>query len=209
MSSREHWDTVYTTKGADHVSWFRPHLDRSLAFLEAANVSRAGGVIDVGGGASTFVDDLLDRGYTNITVLDLSRAPWTRPEIALASALAWFNGSALTSRIPSCRLGSTISGTIVPCFTSSAIPWRAGATWPRCVGRSSRVAISSWRRLGLTALRSAAVSRSCALRRRHSMPNSDLSLRGSRSRRRCTQRPGALSKSSSTVIAGCPSEDGA
>jgi len=74
MSSREHWDTVYTTKGADHVSWFRPHLDRSLNFLEAANVSRAGGVIDVGGGASTFVDDLLDRGYTNISVLDLSRA---------------------------------------------------------------------------------------------------------------------------------------
>jgi len=74
MSSREHWDTVYTTKGADHVSWFRPHLDRSLNFLEAANVSQAGGVIDVGGGASTFVDDLLDRGYTNISVLDLSRA---------------------------------------------------------------------------------------------------------------------------------------
>jgi len=60
--------------GADHVSWFKPHLDRSLAFLEAANVSRVGGVIDVGGGASTFVDDLLDRGYTNITVLDVSRA---------------------------------------------------------------------------------------------------------------------------------------
>jgi SAM-dependent methyltransferase len=74
MSSREHWDTVYKTKGADHVSWFKPHLDRSLAFLETASVSRAGGVIDVGGGASTFVDDLLERGYTNITVLDLSRA---------------------------------------------------------------------------------------------------------------------------------------
>ena len=74
MSSREHWDSVYATKGADHVSWFKPHLDRSLTFLEAANVHRGGGVIDVGGGASTFVDDLLDRGYTNIAVLDLSRA---------------------------------------------------------------------------------------------------------------------------------------
>src|SRR6202162_2195324 len=74
MSSREHWDKVYLSKGADFVSWFRPHLDRSLAFLEAANVGPTGAVIDVGGGASTFVDDLLDRGYTDVTVLDFSRA---------------------------------------------------------------------------------------------------------------------------------------
>ena len=72
MSSREHWDKVYASKGSDHVSWFRPHLDRSLAFLEAAKIGRTDSVIDVGGGASTFVDDLLDRGHTNVTVLDLS-----------------------------------------------------------------------------------------------------------------------------------------
>lgn len=74
MSDSRHWDTVYTTKGAEHVSWFRPHLDRSLAFLDAANVDRSAGVIDVGGGASTLVDDLLDRGYSNVTVLDISEA---------------------------------------------------------------------------------------------------------------------------------------
>jgi SAM-dependent methyltransferase len=73
MSSREHWDAVFRTKSPDRMSWFRPHLDRSLTFLEAANVSPSAGVIDVGGGTSTFVDDLLDRGYTNVTVLDLSR----------------------------------------------------------------------------------------------------------------------------------------
>jgi SAM-dependent methyltransferase len=73
MSKREHWDTVYTTKGSERVSWYRPHLDRSLAFLEAAGVGPAAAIIDVGGGASTFVDDLLDRGFTNVTVLDLSQ----------------------------------------------------------------------------------------------------------------------------------------
>lgn len=73
MSGREHWDKVYASKRSDHVSWFRPHLDRSLAFLEAAKIGRTESVIDVGGGASTFVDDLLDRGHTNVTVLDLSR----------------------------------------------------------------------------------------------------------------------------------------
>lgn len=71
---KEHWNAVYTSKAPDDVSWFRPHLDRSLAFLEAAGLDRAAGVIDVGGGASTLVDDLLDRGYSNVTVLDLSEA---------------------------------------------------------------------------------------------------------------------------------------
>jgi SAM-dependent methyltransferase len=74
MSSKEHWDSVYSSKGPHRVSWFRPHLDRSLALLEAANLPRTASLIDVGGGASTFVDDLLDRGYGNITVLDLSEA---------------------------------------------------------------------------------------------------------------------------------------
>ena len=74
MGSRTHWDAVYTTKGAEKVSWFRPHLDRSLAFLEAAGIGPNAAVIDVGGGASTLVDDLLDRGYSNVTVLDLSEA---------------------------------------------------------------------------------------------------------------------------------------
>ena len=103
MSSREHWDTVYTTKGADHVSWFKPHLDRSLAFLEAANVSRDGGVIDVGGGASTFVDDLLDRGYTSITVLDLSRAALDAARDRLgerASLVQWICADVTDTELP-------------------------------------------------------------------------------------------------------------
>jgi len=69
---REHWENVYNRKSPQEVSWFRPHLDRSIAFLEAARIPRDAAVIDVGGGASTFVDDLLDRGYSNLTVLDLS-----------------------------------------------------------------------------------------------------------------------------------------
>src|SRR6266511_6281265 len=103
MSSKEHWDTVYTTKGADHVSWFRLPLDRSLAFLEAANVSRDGGVIDVGGGASTFVDDLLDRGYTNISVLDLSRAALDAARDRLgerASLVKWISADVTDAGLP-------------------------------------------------------------------------------------------------------------
>lgn len=74
MDDRKHWDAVYTTKSPENVSWFRPHLERSLAFLDAAKLPKTAAVIDVGGGASTLVDDLLDRGYSNVTVLDLSDA---------------------------------------------------------------------------------------------------------------------------------------
>lgn len=67
-----HWQDVYRRKPSDSVSWYRPHLETSLALLEAAGLSKASRVIDVGGGASTLVDDLLDRGVPDITVLDLA-----------------------------------------------------------------------------------------------------------------------------------------
>ena len=73
-AEQKHWDSVYTRKAADNVSWYRPHLDESLRFLTAAGIERTAAIIDVGGGASTFVDDLLARGYSNVTVLDLSGA---------------------------------------------------------------------------------------------------------------------------------------
>lgn len=67
-----HWEDVYRRKDADQVSWFRPHLEVSLALMAQAGLGPQTRVIDVGGGASTLVDDLLARGLTEITVLDLS-----------------------------------------------------------------------------------------------------------------------------------------
>ena len=72
MTEQTHWEDVYARKAADAVSWYRPHLERSLALIDAAELPRDASIVDVGGGASTLVDDLLDRGYTNVTVLDLS-----------------------------------------------------------------------------------------------------------------------------------------
>jgi SAM-dependent methyltransferase len=74
MDRKSHWETVYRSTGAENVSWYRSHLDRSLAFLQVAGIGRDAAIIDVGGGASTFVDDMLDRGYRDLTVLDLSQA---------------------------------------------------------------------------------------------------------------------------------------
>jgi ubiquinone/menaquinone biosynthesis C-methylase UbiE len=72
--ARSHWDGVYTTKSADQVSWYRPHLEVSLELLVKAGLNERSRVIDVGGGASTLVDDLLDFGVRAVTVLDLSAA---------------------------------------------------------------------------------------------------------------------------------------
>jgi SAM-dependent methyltransferase len=73
MGSQAHWEKVYGTKAPDQVSWFRPHLEMSLALVERAAGDRSASIIDVGGGESTLVDDLIARQYRNITVLDISQ----------------------------------------------------------------------------------------------------------------------------------------
>lgn len=74
MQSKEHWEQIYTTKTATNVSWFQEHAQQSIDLIRQTGAEKDGGVIDVGGGASTLVDDLLQEGYANLTVLDLSEA---------------------------------------------------------------------------------------------------------------------------------------
>jgi len=73
MDSQTHWEKIYKEKAPDDVSWYRAHLETSLALIEKAAPSRSASIIDVGGGESTLVDDLLARGYENITVLDIAK----------------------------------------------------------------------------------------------------------------------------------------
>jgi SAM-dependent methyltransferase len=73
MDSQTHWEKIYKEKAADALSWYRPHLEKSLALIEMAAPSCSASIIDVGGGESTLVDDLLARGYENITVLDIAQ----------------------------------------------------------------------------------------------------------------------------------------
>jgi len=72
MDAQRHWETVYKTKRPDEVSWYRAHLDVSLALIEQAAPNRGAQIIDVGGGESTLVDDLVARQYRRVSVLDLS-----------------------------------------------------------------------------------------------------------------------------------------
>src|SRR5215472_1374403 len=73
MDAKSHWENVYATKTPGTVSWYRPHLETSLALIEKVAPERSASIIDVGGGESTLVDDLLAHGYQGITVLDVSQ----------------------------------------------------------------------------------------------------------------------------------------
>src|ERR1044072_727713 len=72
MGTPEHWDAIYGKRPATEVSWYRPHLERSLRFVEQARLRADAAMLDGGGGASTLVGDLLDRGFTNLHALALA-----------------------------------------------------------------------------------------------------------------------------------------
>ncbi len=89
---RDHWEGVYSSKADTAVSWYQPHSARSLAYVTAAAVDKAAPIIDVGGGASTLVDDLLSRDYSDLTVLDLAEPALAKSKGRLgadASRVAW------------------------------------------------------------------------------------------------------------------------
>ena len=72
MNKKEHWENVYVTKPHDQVSWYRDHLDNSLKLILDTGVEKDASIIDIGGGASTLVDDLLENGFVDVSVLDIS-----------------------------------------------------------------------------------------------------------------------------------------
>src|SRR5438034_2490888 len=81
MNPKPHWEKVFATKQPTEVSWYRAHLELSLAMIEDAAPNRDAAILDVGAGASTLVDDLLARGYFDI---DSFYVPATAYDIAKA-----------------------------------------------------------------------------------------------------------------------------
>lgn len=72
MTTKQHWETVYKTKSPQEVSWTQEIPETSLQLIQEANLPKTAKIIDVGGGDSKLVDNLLDAGYHDITVLDIS-----------------------------------------------------------------------------------------------------------------------------------------
>lgn len=95
----EHWDDAFGTRGPDDVSWFEPEPRTSLELIDALGVPPAAAVVDVGAGAALLVDRLVERGFSDLTVVDISavalervreRLPETAPvELLHADLLTW------------------------------------------------------------------------------------------------------------------------
>src|SRR5712675_180578 len=73
-SRQAHWEGVYTRNGENEVSWYQENPAPSLELVAQAGATPASAIIDIGGGASRLVDNLVDRGFEDVTVLDLSEA---------------------------------------------------------------------------------------------------------------------------------------
>ncbi|MES1956345.1 class I SAM-dependent methyltransferase [Salinisphaera hydrothermalis] len=102
MKSKTHWENVYKTKATTEVSWFQAHAERSLQLIHDAAVPRSAPIIDVGGGASTLVDDLLTEGYAQVTVLDLSGSALEKTKIRLgtrAAQVRWLEANVLQAEL--------------------------------------------------------------------------------------------------------------
>ncbi|MBS3913061.1 MAG: class I SAM-dependent methyltransferase [Bacteroidetes bacterium] len=95
---KQHWENIYTTKTPEQVSWTQEMPETSIAFLEALQLPKDASILDVGGGDSKFADYLLKKGFTNISVLDISEKSIERAKNRLgneANKIHWINSNIL------------------------------------------------------------------------------------------------------------------
>ncbi len=103
MSTKSHWESVYETKPAEAVSWYSRHLRESLRYVAKAAANKDVAIIDVGGGESTLVDDLVSEGYGDVTVLDISATALevTRRRLgSLGAHVKWMAADILEVELP-------------------------------------------------------------------------------------------------------------
>ena len=89
---QSHWETVYTTKGENEVSWFQENPAPSLELIELTRPTPESTIVDIGGGASRLVDHLVAGGFKDVTVLDISQAALEAAKARLgerASGVKW------------------------------------------------------------------------------------------------------------------------
>lgn len=99
FNRKKHWENIYQTKELKDVSWFEPKPETSLDFFRQFRIPTTAKVIDIGGGDSFLVDNLLEKGYNDITVLDISETALERAKNRLgklATKVKWIVADAAT-----------------------------------------------------------------------------------------------------------------
>ncbi len=144
----QHWEDVYGQKAADGVSWYRLHLERSLGFLDAAHPDPAtAAIIDVGAGASTFADDLLSRGFRDITLLDISARALDVTRERLGSrqhGLAWLVGDATSVDLQTARYDFWHDRAVFHFLVAASARQRYVATAARAVKHGGHVLVGTF-----------------------------------------------------------------
>lgn len=82
---KSHWENIYCTKAENEVSWFQQYPKTSMSFVEFFSLNKNSKIIDIGGGDSHFVDALLEAGFNNVTVLDISANAIERAKVRLGA----------------------------------------------------------------------------------------------------------------------------
>jgi len=72
FNRKEHWEKIYQTKSLNELSWYQPSPLTSLEFMNELDIAKDAKTIDIGGGDSFLVDNLIEKGYVNVSVLDIS-----------------------------------------------------------------------------------------------------------------------------------------
>ena len=72
LTRKNHWEKIYAEKSLSEVSWYQPIPEPSLGWISELNIAKDSTIIDVGGGDSFLVDFLLEKGFTQLSVLDIS-----------------------------------------------------------------------------------------------------------------------------------------
>lgn len=104
MDQRHHWERTYSSHQAEKLGWYVPHLKTSLRWIKRLDLGADAPIIDVGGGASTLVGDLLDAQYRSITVLDISAKALSSVRAGLgkrAELVNWLEGDIISLDLPS------------------------------------------------------------------------------------------------------------
>jgi 2-polyprenyl-3-methyl-5-hydroxy-6-metoxy-1,4-benzoquinol methylase len=86
LQKKEHWENIYSTKTENEVSWFQQYPKTSMEFVGLFSLKKDSKIIDIGGGDSHFVDALLEAGFSNVTVLDISSKAIERAKIRLGKS---------------------------------------------------------------------------------------------------------------------------
>mgnify|MGYP001562882973 FL=1 len=103
MNAKPHWERIYHTLAPTELTWYQPHPHLSLELIHTTGASKAAQIIDVGGGTSTLVDELLTEGYQHLTVLDLAGSALTvaRQRLgARAAVVKWVEADIITVALP-------------------------------------------------------------------------------------------------------------